>query len=159
MKDRWSIGQIFDHLCLAGRAYEAPLRRAMGRARRHPATRRSRNWKPTWFGRALLWSVHPDTAYRSSAPSPWRPSMSHHRDVIDNWLSHVDVMRGLMQDAIDLDLTRSTLSSPAFTLIRLNIGDVFAITTQHTARHMRQVRHIILEDEDDHSGTTIPHRF
>ena len=136
----WSVGEIFEHLCITDGLYVAPLRTLLAVERGRPAPRLGDAWSPTIWGRLLLWSLNPLNTRPSPAPRKFMPGSTPRANVIDAWLAQVETDRALMREADGLDLRRLKLSSPAARLIRLNAGDAFAVMAVHTQRHLGQVR-------------------
>lgn len=136
----WSVGEVFEHLCITDGLYVAPLRALLAAERARTAPRLGNAWRPTLWGRMLLWSVNPTNTRPSPAPKAFLPGLAPRTHVVDAWLAQVETNRALMREADGLDLRRLKLSSPAARLIRLNAGDAFAIMTTHAQRHLGQVQ-------------------
>lgn len=141
----WSIGEIFEHLCLTDGSYEAPLRALIRDAKARNEVLQSHEWRPSIAGRLLLWAINPANTRKQQAPPVWRPGFTPRAEVVDAWLAQVDRTRALMRDADGLELRRLKLSSPAARIIRLNMGDAFALAATHSARHMNQVRRTLAD--------------
>lgn len=141
----WSVGEIFEHLCVTDGLYEAPLRALLTAERGRTIPRQSHAWRPTIWGRLLLWSLNPANTRKSQAPPAFRLTTAPRKRVVDAWLAQVETTRALMREADGLDLRRLKLSSPAARLIRLNAGDAFAVLAVHAERHMGQVRRTIAD--------------
>lgn len=148
----WSVGEIFEHLCITDGLYESPLRGLLAAERKRAVPRQSSAWRPTIWGRLLLWSLNPLNTRKSQAPPAFRLASAPRTRVVEAWLVQVETTRALMREADGLDLRRLKLSSPAARVIRLNAGDAFAVLAMHTARHMGQVRRTIAAV----SGTVAP---
>lgn len=141
----WSAAEVFEHLCVTDGLYEAPLRVLFTAERGRPAPRTASTWRPTIWGRLLLWSLNPTNARKSQSPPAFRPGPASRPDVVAAWLAQVEATRALMRDADGLDLRVLKLSSPAARLIRLNAGDAFAVLAVHAERHMGQVRRTLAD--------------
>lgn len=141
----WSVSEIFEHLCVTDGLYEAPLRALLTAERARTTPRQSPAWRPTIWGRLLLWSLNPANTRKSKAPPAFRLRTAPRERVVEAWLAQVETTRALMRQADGLDLRRLTLSSPAARLIRLNAGDAFAVLAVHAERHMGQVRRTIAD--------------
>lgn len=140
----WSVGEVFEHLCITDGLYVAPLQALFAAEHATSAPRRSPAWTPTLFGRLLLWSINPSNARKSPAPAAFRPGAVRDH-VVESWLAQVERTRALMREADGLDLRRLKLSSPAAKLIRLNAGDAFALCAVHAQRHLGQVARTIAD--------------
>ena len=141
----WSVAEVFEHLCVTDGLYEAPLRALIAAERARSAPRQSEMWTPTIWGRLLLWALNPSNTRKTKAPPAFQPRTEPRPRVVDAWLAQVECTRALMQDADGLDLRAMKLSSPAAKIIRLNLGDAFAVTAVHAERHMAQVRRTIAD--------------
>ena len=148
----WSVSEVFEHLCVTDGLYEAPLRALLAAERERTIHRQSNEWRPTIWGRLLLWSLNPANRRKSLAPPAFRLTSAPRAHVVDAWLAQVETTRALMRGADGLDLRRLKLSSPAARVIRLNAGDAFAVLAVHAERHMGQVRRTIA----DVSGAVAP---
>lgn len=141
----WSVGEIFEHLCITDGLYVAPLRALIAAERHRGTPRLGKSWRPTIWGRFLLWSLNPSNKRPVPAPRVFLPGLAPRVNVTDAWFAQVEINRLMMRDADGLDLRRLRLSSPAARLIHLNAGDAFAVMAVHTERHLGQVRRT-LED-------------
>ena len=141
----WSVSEIFEHLCVTDGLYEAPLRALLTAERARTTPRQSPAWRPTIWGRLLLWSLNPTNTRKSQAPPAFRIGAVPRARVVDAWLAQVEATRALMRAADGLDLRRLKLASPAARLIRLNVGDAFAVIAVHAERHMGQVRRTMVD--------------
>lgn len=140
----WSVAEVFEHLCITDGLYAAPLHALFSVERARLAPRRSPAWRPTLWGRLLLWSLNPRNTRKSPAPAAFRPGAVR-ENVVEMWLQQVEAMRSLMREADGLDLRALKLSSPAARLIRLNAGDAFALCAVHAQRHLGQVMRTIAD--------------
>lgn len=141
----WSVAEVFEHLCVTDGLYESRLRAVLTAERERTAPRQSNTWRPTIWGRLLLWSLNPTNTRKSKAPPAFRIGASPRARVVDAWLVQVEATRALMRAADGLDLRRLKLSSPAAGMIRLNAGDAFAVLAVHAERHLGQVRRTIAD--------------
>lgn len=146
------MGEIFEHLCITDGLYEAPLRALLTAERERTTPRKSPVWRPTIWGRLLLWSLNPANTRKSQAPPAFRLTAAPRARVVEAWLAQAETTRALMREADGLNLRRLKLSSPVARVIRLNAGDAFAILATHAERHMGQVRRTI----SDASGAAAP---
>jgi hypothetical protein len=121
------------------------LRAAIDVERARGAPRLSPDWRPTIWGRLLLWALNPANTRKTKAPPAFRLTATPRVRVVDQWLAQVERTRALMRDADGLDLRAVRLSSPAAKIMRLNLGDAFAVTAIHAERHMGQVRRTLAD--------------
>jgi hypothetical protein len=132
----WSVGQVFEHLCIANDDYLVGLRRALARPAESASHAASR-WKPSFAGRLLVRSF--ESSRKFPAPKMWRPAPTPRPNVIGEFLARQRELVELMERSIAFEWTRVRLASPVSPLIRMNVGDAFAILVTHAERHFRQI--------------------
>lgn len=144
----WSVDQILAHLARTNETYlrelsaVEPARSASddsaassGRSSPRSAGRR---WRPTTAGRLLLWSV--TTRLSLPAPKIFQPAdLDYEGDALEAFR---DTQRALLEN-LDrnrhAEWSRLSCTSPASSLVRLNLGDVFLVLAEHGERHMKQL--------------------
>lgn len=133
----WSVGQIFEHLCVANDSYLAVLRRVIPSS---AATRRSGNavvWRPTLVGRMLARSM--ESPRKLPAPKMWRPAPAPRPNVVDEFLERQREIALLIERSLASEWRRLRMASPVSPLLRMNLGDAFTILVRHAERHVRQI--------------------
>ncbi len=138
----WSIAQVFEHLVTAHRQYLEKVRPLIQEARERGDRTARGEWRPSLAGGFLLRSVDPKNERRGPSPRSWRPAAEPRADAVEAFLRTQEELSELLHRAEGLDLNRIRTSSPVSWLIRLNLGDCFAILAAHGQRHMRQVERI-----------------
>ncbi|HEX6050853.1 MAG TPA: DinB family protein [Gemmatimonadaceae bacterium] len=131
----WSVGQVFEHLCIASDDYLVTLRRLLANppARSHAANR----WKPSLAGRILVRSF--ESSRRLPAPKMWRPAPAARPNVVQEFLARQHELVELIERSMAFEWNRVRLASPVSSLVRMNVGDAFAILVTHAERHFRQI--------------------
>lgn len=134
----WSIAQVLEHLAIAEGLYLDSLRPAV----RDPDAPRAANatWKSTWIGRLLVKGTQ--TKMKVPAPPVFRPGPDPRPDVPGKLRSLRAELRTLVEAADGLDWNRIRMASPVASLLRMNLGDTFAITLGHARRHADQIDRI-----------------
>ncbi|HEV2130980.1 MAG TPA: DinB family protein [Longimicrobiaceae bacterium] len=138
----WSIAQVFEHLVTAHTQYLEKMRPLIREARERGDRAARGEWRPSLAGGFLLRSVDPKNERGGPSPRSWRPAAEPRTDAIEAFLRTQEELLDLLHRAEGLDLNRIRTSSPVSWLIRLNLGDCFAILAAHGQRHMRQVERI-----------------
>ncbi len=138
----WSVDQILEHLSIANRLYVVVMQRALT-VQANRATSRHPAWKPTMIGSLLRRAVDPSAQRKLPAPRRARPGPTVRAHVLTRFTDGVDDLRQLMQDADGVDLRAVRFPSPFASILRLNLGDGFAICVAHTARHVKQIERTI----------------
>jgi hypothetical protein len=135
----WSVGVVFEHLCIAEDSYHAPMDRVIARAvpdgRAATAT-----WQPSIMGNLLVRSFR--SPRKMTAPSIYQPSPQPRNDVVGEYLKRVGKTLELLDRAGSLFWQKVKLSSPVTRIIRLNLGDAFEVIVTHAERHLSQVERI-----------------
>ncbi|CAN5569723.1 DinB family protein [soil metagenome] len=138
----WSIAQVFEHLVTSHTGYLEKLPEVIDAARERGDRAARGEWRPSLAGGFLLRSVDPKNERRGPSPRSWRPGTEPRADAVEAFLHTQEELTALLHRAEGLDLNRIRTSSPVSKLIRLNLGDCFAILAAHGQRHMRQVERI-----------------
>ncbi len=138
----WSIAQVFEHLVTAHTQYLESMRPLIQEARERGDHGARGEWRPSLAGGFLLRFVDPKNERKGPSPRSWRPEAEPRADAVDAFLRTQEELSELLHRAEGLDLNRLRTSSPISRLIRLNLGDCFAILASHGQRHMRQVERI-----------------
>jgi hypothetical protein len=135
----WSIGQVFEHLCVADDSYLAPMRELIGNAKPDPRAATA-TWRPSIMGNLLVRSFR--SPRKMPTPKLYRPSPSPRPAVIEAYLERLAQTEELLQRSRQVRWQQIRLGSPVTRLIRLNLGDCFEILVTHTERHLAQVDRI-----------------
>jgi len=140
----WSVGQVFEHLCVANDDYLVILRDRLSVTPPFPPGSRSGSrWKPSLAGRFLVASF--ESSRRLPAPKMWRPAPVPRPNVIGEFLRRQHELVQLIERSMGFDWMRVRMASPVSPLIRMNAGDAFAILVTHAERHFRQIDRIRAE--------------
>ena len=95
------------------------------------------------MGKLLRRAVDPKSARRIRSPRRSRPGPDVRSDVLARFSAGLTTLDGLMTRAAGADLNAVRFASPLASIVRLNLGDGFAICTAHTARHTAQIERTI----------------
>lgn len=136
----WSIGQVFEHLCVANDSYLTTLRNLLATPPDGGPSRSTNPWKPSLAGRFLVASF--ESTRKQPAPKIWRPAPEPRANVIGEFLEREREIVALIERSMAFDWTRLRLASPVSSLIRMNVGDAFTILVRHAERHFRQIDRI-----------------
>ena len=140
----WSIGQVFEHLCVANDDYLAILRQRLPVTPPvTPGARTGSRWKPSLAGRFLVASF--ESSRKLPAPKMWHPAPAPRPNVIGEFLGRQRELVQLIERSMGFDWMRVRLGSPVSPLIRMNVGDAFTILVTHAERHFRQIDRIRAE--------------
>ena len=136
----WSVGQVLEHRIVAADSYLEPLRRLIGEATSPPSG--DPTWRPSLMGGLLAKSLRSSRKY--PAPRAYVPIPVARPDALQEFRARLRDTALLLDRARPLEWNRIRLSSPISRLIRLNLGDCFAISVAHAHRHVGQIDRIRL---------------
>jgi hypothetical protein len=139
----WSIGQVASHLRATNELYAPAMRRAMSQARARRAMDQS-PYRPTLFGGWLVRSMEAPRKVPSPKvfrPAPAAPSVDWSGE-IELYRATQDELARLLDEARGLSLNRTRMSSPVSRIIRMNLGDAFALWLAHDRRHLGQIQRL-----------------
>jgi hypothetical protein len=130
----WSMGEVFEHLCIANGSYTLPVERAIAKSLTRSGA--PRKHKSTFGGGFLIRALGPNGGKVPTlrAYMPLNPR----EDVFSAFLDSLDVIEALMHDADGHDL-RVMLASPVMPLLRMNLGEAFEVAVVHAERHLVQI--------------------
>jgi hypothetical protein len=133
----WTVGQVFDHLCVANDSYLVRMRSLIGDRPPPSGLEPGFEWRPTLMGRFLVNSFR--STRKLPVPRIYRPAAEPRPNVIPEFLDRQDQMNGLLERSATLRWTELRIGSPVTRLIRVNLGDCFTIMVAHAERHLRQI--------------------
>lgn len=134
----WSAAAILDHLAVMNRLYIPKVERAIANA--EPST--LRNWSPTLGGRMIRLSVN--TKMKVPTPKVFRPDNPHSdRAAFERFLASQEELLAALDRGENLHWKSVRISSPASTVVKLNLGDVFLVLAEHGDRHLDQMEALL----------------
>jgi hypothetical protein len=141
----WSVGQALEHLCVSVEIYEPGLERML-RTARIDAAAALREWKPTLFGRMLVYSL--GAPRKLPAPKGMAPAATPRAGVLEAFLATQSALAARIDDSGRFDWRSAHMASPVAPrmlqpLARLNLGDVHSVFVVHAERHARQIERVI----------------
>jgi hypothetical protein len=139
----WSVDQVLEHLVISNASYLTRMRRLVDRHQDDPVRPGTPPWEPTFVGRLLVRSLDPSSVRRLPAPKVSRPSAVVRPGVLERFIDGMREAMSLAQRAESLDLNALRMSSPFARVLKLNLGDAFAIIVVHARRHLRQIENLI----------------
>lgn len=134
----WSIAQCLQHITLGHQEYFRAIDTAIVQARSRQLYGNG-PFKYGWFGNWFARSFEPPPKFKMKNPKVITPppDISGAKVVADFDKVHEEVLRRLYQ-ANGLDLGRAKMTSPFSRLVRLGLGQAFAVLTAHARRHLWQ---------------------
>ncbi len=135
-RDTWSIGQVFEHLCVSCQRYLEKMRRH-GTGSPKASAPESLHWRPSLSGMALLKSLEVFT--KLPAPGAFRPPAKARVHVLQYFLDYHGELGELLEKTVEMDWNRISIPSPVVPLVNMNLGDCFTILVVHAERHLGQI--------------------
>lgn len=136
----WSIGQVLEHLIVAADSYLTPMRRLVDDGLAATGAGGDPIWRPTLMGGFLTKSLR--APRKLPAPRAYVPALVPRPNVLDECRARQRDTALLLERARPIEWTRIRMASPISRLIRLNLGDCFAINVAHARRHLGQIERI-----------------
>lgn len=141
----WSAGQVLEHLCVSVEIYEPGLE-AMLRTARTDAAAALREWKPTLFGRMLVYSL--GAPRKLPTPKGMAPAVTPRAGVLEAFLAMHSALAARIEDTGGLDWRSAHMASPVVPrmlkpVARLNLGDAYSVFVVHAERHARQIERAV----------------
>ena len=143
---RWSVAECVAHVTRSNREYITPMRNALARADASPKP----TFRQTFLGRWMARQLEPPVKRKLRSPKLFLPPTAVQHDRESILADFEEVQReifGLLETAAIRDLSRVKMSSPASSLLRMNLWDAFRILAAHERRHLWQARNVAKELE------------
>ncbi|GEM_PF-1713069 len=132
----WSVNQVLQHLAVTHQLYADRVQRVLSRAPRpgHGDT----PWRATWMGGLMVHALQ--GSRRLPAPKAFRVDRTVPAAVLERYLTALESTERMMREVESVHWARTRVTSPASRLVRLNLGDCFAVLTVHDERHFARIR-------------------
>ena len=139
---RWSICECLSHLNVTAELYLPVIDKALAKSRSQgllgdvPARR-------GLIGGWIVRFSEPPAKRRVKAPKVFLPKAEQPLDsVVPKFMELQDRLVKRLRQANGLDLWRTKIRSPAIALLRLSLGETFALLTGHERRHLWQAEQV-----------------
>ena len=139
----WSIGQCFDHLITANKAYIPIIEQVL------MGTKPSTSWEkipllPNLFGKLLIKYLSPQSTRKLKAPEVFKPSSSSiDQDIISRFIELQKQMILLMKRTEGFNLSGIKITSPALRFVTYSMIDAYEIIVVHEKRHVQQAERVL----------------
>lgn len=139
---RWSISENLLHLNIAGDMWRRQLEETIERARASGPFSQG-PFRYGFLGSQIVRSMEPPPKRKFRTGRRFLPTNGNPISaVVPTFLHYQDEFILRVQQANGLDLARIKLPFPAMRLIRLGLGQVFALILAHERRHLWQARQV-----------------
>ncbi len=144
--DKWSVGECISHLVNTNNLYLTKIENILssvsfGEEKDYP-------YKQSIIGRFLAKGVDPANDRKTKTFKVFFPASSNiQKNIIDELVNSLKKFIDFSQKMLSLDLRKYKLSSPANSLIKLNLGDPLIIIPLHDDRHLNQAERVMNQKE------------
>jgi hypothetical protein len=138
----WSLGEVACHLRTLNARYLEAIDQSITEARTRGHTGFG-GYKPGLLGGFMVKMMEPPVKRRLKTPAVFRPAEDEAHDwraEVDGYLATHEGLEERLHRAGGISLARARVSSPASRLLRLTLGDAFALVLAHERRHLAQIR-------------------
>lgn len=139
----WSVAECLAHLNVTAQQYFPLLSASIAEAR-------ERGWlsqgpfRYGWLGNRFVRAMEPPVKMKFKAPKAFVPPPDQPRSkTVPEFMALQDQFISLVGTANGINLGRARVQSPATKLIKLSLGQGFALITSHERRHLWQARQVI----------------
>lgn len=137
--DKWSIGQVFDHLIVYNKTYY-PIYDEAASGRHENTFWQNINPLSHFTGNLLLKVLRSKTK-KVKALKSFEPSTSKiPAAIIKDFVKNANILLKYLQQTADknIDINKTKVRSPATPIITYTLKDSFDISVTHMERHLRQ---------------------
>jgi len=139
--ERWSIAECFSHLNVTADKYYPPIDKSMRLARERGLLGHG-PFRHGFLMNKFIRMMEPPPRRSFKAPRPFKPRSRAVEDEIPNFLSHQEAIMKRVREANGLDLARVKIVSPVSRLLRMSLGQSFALLAAHERRHLWQAARV-----------------
>lgn len=134
----WSIGECVDHLIVTGKDYTSQIERGLKKAQHKNLLLKSK-FKFSWLGRSFIKNIEPPVKRKFKVPARWTPEVKlSMKNIKEEYLLLQEKYIDQLYDSKGLDIMKVKLPSPATSLLRFSIFEMFAVNAAHQRRHIWQ---------------------
>ncbi|HEX8326876.1 MAG TPA: DinB family protein [Hymenobacter sp.] len=131
----WSVLECLEHLNRYSRYYNPRFAQALVQA----GTSGEVEVRYSWVGRKFIDMITPNNPKKANTFSYMNPSGSQlGREVITEFCAHQQQLLQLLAQACHADLNRNAVPVEFLRLLKLRLGEAFAIQVLHEQRHLQQ---------------------
>jgi hypothetical protein len=137
----WSVGENACHLRTVNTLYLGAIDKSISEARERGHTGFG-GYKPGLLGGFMAKLLEPPVKRRFKSPSVFLPAAEAQdwRAEVDGYLATHAGLEERLHHAGGISLARARVVSPAHRLMRVSLGDAFALVLAHDRRHLAQIR-------------------
>ena len=140
----WSIGECVDHVSTVARQLVGPLKEAIHKAKQ-AGKLSTREHRPGFLGKYMTRSMEPPVKKKMKTQAVYVPASDLRFDaqtLLEQYKDVHNTFKQLIREADGVDLSKVKMASPAWKLLKLNLGDWFLFTASHERRHAWQAEQV-----------------
>jgi hypothetical protein len=138
----WSIAECADHLVVTGKDYTKQIENGLKKIEQKRYFLKG-PYKLSWLGKSFIKSVEPPVKRKFKNPARWTPDSNHSiKELSDEYTALQDRYIDLLKRSKGLDIMRVKLPSPATSLLRFSIYEMFHVNAAHQRRHLWQANNV-----------------
>ena len=140
--DKWSIGQIIDHLIVINSTYYPTFDQLKNNTYKVPFPGRF-DFYTNMMGSLILKSVLPETTRKTKTFPIWQPTQSNiDADILEKFASAQEVLKQRIEENTTRLDERTVISSPANKNVTYKLETAFDIIVAHEKRHFNQAKEL-----------------
>jgi len=138
----WSIAECADHLIVTGKDYTRQIENGLKKAEKKNLLLKG-PYKFSWIGKNFIKNVEPPVKRKFKHPARWTPdSKLSLQKMKDEYIALQDRYIELLNKAKGFDILKVKLPSPATSLLRFSIYEMFHVNAAHQRRHLWQAGNV-----------------
>ena len=140
--DKWSIGQVFDHLITSNSTYFPGLEKIIHNEKKNSFWEKLPLLPKIWGG-WLKKAMLPGQG-KFKAPKKFKPSSSRIPETImDDFMQSQEKLIALIEKTESLNRDKIIFTSPVSPIITYSLADIYEILLNHEKRHLLQAQRIL----------------
>jgi hypothetical protein len=140
---KWSIAQCLEHLIVSNSSYFPVFDKILTNEYGLTFVQRLNPFKKL-FGRMLIKLLGPRPLRKFHAPRIFKPSSSQIMPgIVEEFSNHQNKIKNYFIKLLESGLTKTTIASPASSVIIYSISDALQIITGHEQRHVNQAINVL----------------
>lgn len=148
---KWSIAQCLDHVIKLDKLYMNEAEKAIAQQNYES---RGKMYHPSLTGRFFINIMKPEGKRKIKTFKIFGPRNGKIRKaIIEDFEQHQSELMALVINSDGLDLSRIKVRSPATSMLKFRLGDVFSMLALHQRRHINQAMTLKEGMKDQSTGS------
>lgn len=138
--ESWSILECLEHLNRYGDFYLPEIQRVIQQAKPTSNTNFKSGVLGSYFAKSMLPKTNLNKMKTFKSMNPCGSQLN--RSVVETFISQQNQLITLLNNALQVDLTKEKTAISITKLIRFRLGDTFQFVINHTLRHVVQAQNV-----------------